>query len=471
MTAPLRPAVSWSLALALAAWLGLVVAASWQADAPRLLALLLAVPAAAVVVAAGPMVALPVYFATWFGAGFELHGLPVSVNRLAAVVLVLAFAVQFLRRPPRAVPIVVAGLLAVLTVYAVAGGLLMKAPDAEPSFQQVIYLGVAIMAAMWLSTPREMLRLAAILVAITVAMSSLGLVEFLLQRDLFAHLSDHRNAPPDLRINGLSRNAIQFAFNAAWVMPWALVLAVESRRRPMRLLAAGALLFLMFVSVLTYNRQTPIIVAVMLGAGVLLLRSPWRGWLIAAMAVGALAVAPLVAQRVAARFADVGASGRPDVSYAIRRDKARIALRIIEANPLVGCGLNNFKDVWWEHREIGNLYVLHTQKEHRHYVDLGYLQILTETGMVGAALWLALMTAALWRWLAALRAAASEADTAHYHTLLAVGMGLVQLGLSMFLQDTFFTPHTYLLLGLLMAATSIAPEVERPAHSGEGIGP
>ena len=113
--------------------------------------------------------------------------------------------------------------------------------------------------------------------------------------------------------------------------------------------------------------------------------------------------------------------------------------------------------MWWEWREVGTLYVIHTQKEHKHYVDLGYLQIVTETGIVGGALFVALMMATLWRWLAALRSAAADEDTARYHVLLAVGMGFVQLALSMLLQDTFFTPHTYLLFGLMLAATGLEP--------------
>lgn len=458
--APADGRVSLALGVAVAAWLGLLAVAAAQADAQRWLMLAALLPVAAGIVAAGPMVALPLYFATWFGAGVELPGLPVSVNRVAALLLVLSLGVQFLRRPARLVPSSTMVLLAALTLYAVVGGLLMKAPGAEPSIQQVIYLGVALLVAMWLSSARQVLALAAILLGITTVLSSLGLVEFVLQRDLFAALSDHRNVAPDLRINGLSRNAIQFAFNAAWVMPWAMVLAVESRRWWTRALAVGALLFLIAVSLLTYNRQTPIIVALMLGAGVVLLRSPWRVWLIGGMALVGVAVAPVVIDKVAARFVEVGSSGRPDVSYAIRRDKARVAMHIIRERPWFGIGLNNFKDVWWDWREVGTLYVIHTQKEHKHYVDLGYLQIVTETGLVGAALFVVLMMAALWRWMAALRSAAGDDDTARYHVVLAVGMGFVQLALSMLLQDTFFTPHTYLLFGLLMAATGLASPAE-----------
>ena len=315
--------VSIALGAGLAVWLGIVLVATLQADAQRWLMLAALVPLGAGVVAAGPMVALPLYFATWFGAGFDAPGLPISVNRLAALVLVLSLGVQFLRRPPRLAPSAPLVLLAALTLYAVAGGLILKQPGAEPSIQQAIYLGVAVLVAMWLASTREVLVLAAVLVGITAAISSLGLVEYILQRDLFAHLSDHRNAPPDLRINGVSRNAIQFAFNAAWVMPWAMVLAVESRRWWHRGLALGTLLFLIAVSFLTYNRQTPVIVAIMLGAGVVMLRSPWRVWLMGLMALAVVAVAPVVVGKVAERFANVGAAGKPDVSLAIRRDKAR----------------------------------------------------------------------------------------------------------------------------------------------------
>jgi O-antigen ligase len=300
------------------------------------------------------------------------------------------------------------------------------------------------------------------MVGIGCVINSAGLAEFILRRDLFSQFSDHRMVAWDLRINGIAPNAIVFAFTSVWLLPWALWLHLESRTRLARTLALVAFAYLAMLSVLTFNRQTPLIIAAMLGVGLLLVRTPWRGVLIVVCGGLALAAAPFIVGRITERLAQLGNEGAPDISLMIRRDKVLVAREMIRAHPWTGIGLNNFKDHWWEHRPTGELYQIHTDMARPQYIDLGWLQIVTETGFIGLALLLATLTAAAMAWWTAWRRARERWVQ---NALVAVLMLFIQLGVSMMVQDTFFTAWTYLSFAMLAVMVRFAREETHGPHT------
>jgi len=411
----------------------------------------------------GPRVTLPLYFATWFGTAIHLGGVPVSLNRVFAAAFLLSAVAHVIRRPfrvPFAPPTL---LLGAITIYAVARGIAMKPAGAPASFQQLFYLATAFLAASTFRTREDFTRLVGTLLVITCALSSIGAVEFVLRRDLFAQFSDNTLHAGNLRINGISRNAIQFAFNACWALPWALFLFAEAMTPLRRRLAFCALLWLAGLALLTANRQTPFIVAGMLAVGLFFLRARGRGRLIAFFAIVALAVSPFLAARLAKRFGGVAEHGGRDISLAGRVDKVGIAFNMIERDPWFGIGLDNFKFRWYESRTVGEQYRLHFDKGMPQYIDLGYLQIVTETGVVGAALFALLIGTSFLLWLRGRRRARALPDTYSLNLHAVLAMGFAQLLVSLAIQDTFFMPHTYLLFGLLFAASMMAKDEERAA--------
>ncbi len=435
--------------LAVAAWSG------WTGNVVPLAALTGAA-AAVVIVWLGPLVAFPFYFATWFGTGLFMPGIPVSLNRVMAGVFVLSWLVWIAKGgKPRFTGAVMFGLLAVLTVWAVGTGLMWRAAGASPSIQQLAYLAASLALSSAIHSRADLARLTAVMVAIGCAINSVGLAEFIVGYDLFPQFSDHRMVAWDLRINGIAPNAIVFAFTCVWLLPWALWLHMQSHTRVGRWLALLAFAYLAMLSLMTFNRQTPLIVAAMVGVGLLLVRYPWRGALIVACAALAIAVAPFVVGRIADRLVQLGGDGAPDISLMIRRDKVLVALEVVRAHPWTGIGLDNFKDHWWEHRPRGELYQIHTDMARPQYIDLGWLQVLTETGIIGAALLLATLAAAMALWLAAW----SRAHEPWVRNgLVAVLMLFIQLGLSMMVQDTFFNAWTYLAFGMLAVMVRFARE-------------
>lgn len=421
--------------------------------------------------AAGPRVTLPMYFATMFGTALLVPGLPVSLNQALAVLFVFSWAVSLLREPFRMVPSAAVGLLAIYTIYAVAVGMIRLQPGAAPSYQQLMYLLMTFAVASTFRRREHFLRLMAVFLAITCAISSVGLAEFILGRDLFPQFSDFTAFEgATLRINGIAKNAIQFAFDCTWMLPWALVLHIESKSRAGKALSLAAMGYLIVLCLLTFNRQSPIIIAAMFAVGLPLIRYRYRTLLIVLLTLAAVAASPFVVDKIVSRFASIAADGRPDMSIAIRRDKLQAARLMIADHPWLGVGLNNFKDRWWQYTPPGELYVIQFEKGFTHYVDLGYLQIVTETGAVGSVMFLLIVGSTVLLWVRMLRRAARLPDTFPRNATVAAGMVFIQLSMSMLLQDTFFIPRTYILYGLLLAVLWMIREAEKEEPKDEQAG-
>ncbi|MDK2972193.1 MAG: O-antigen ligase [Candidatus Sumerlaeota bacterium] len=414
--------------------------------------LLQAAGAMGVLLLLGPRFTLPMYFATMFGTAIGVPGLPVSLNKVCAAAFFLSWGVTLLRRR-FTIPLTPAlGFLTVFTIYAVAMGVALRVPGTAPSYQQVVYLLLAVAVASHFRVRAEFESLLKSLLVLTCLISVVGPIEYILRRDLFSQFSDNTLYAHNLRINGISKNAIQFAFNLTWMLPWALLLAIETPSKWVRRFSFGAILYIAVLCFLTRNRQSPIIIAAMLVWGVALIRYRYRGRLLVLMTVAGIVFAPLVAYKIAERFtADRGR----DMSLTIRRDKFLAARQMITENPWFGIGFNNFKDKWWDYKVRGETYVIHTEKGNQHYIDLGYLQLLVEMGIVGVVLYVCVFVATLVFWWRAFRAARRLGDSFYVNALAAASMGFVQIALSMMLQDTFFIPRTYLLYGFLLALVTM----------------
>lgn len=412
----------------------------------------------------GPAVTFPLYFATTFGTGLSVPGLPVTLNQGLAAGFVFAWVLTLIRQrfvvPMSPVPFLVAA----FTMYAVSFGLVYKAPSAPASYHQFVYLVMGLALGSTFRYRAEFLRLVGVLLAITCAISLVGLAEFAIGRDLFPEFSDNTVYSFNLRINGISKNAIQFAFCLTWVLPWALLLHIEGRKPWMRRSALMAMGLIVVLCLLTRNRQSPIIIAAMLAFGLPLVRYARKGRLIGALVLAGVAVAPLVVAKLIERFLEFGGEGRPDMSLMIRRDKFLAAKQMIAESPWTGIGLNNFKDRWWGYRQPGDMFAILYEKGYPHHVDMGYLQILVETGVIGTLFFLLIVLTTVVLWWGTYRAACRFENSFHQNALVAAAMGFVQVGLSMVLQDTFFIPRTYFLFGLLFAVVAMVRMEQRSAE-------
>ncbi|MBI5154799.1 O-antigen ligase family protein [Candidatus Poribacteria bacterium] len=411
-----------------------------------------AVACGAIVLLGGPGLTFPLYFCTWFGSAIPFPGLPLSLNKLLATAFALSWIVSLSRRHLRLPNTPAVYFLVAFTIYAVMTGILFKVPGAPLGFQQLVYLFVGLAVASTWRVREDFMRLAGLMVALTCLIHSVGLFEFLVGRDLFPEFSDFvARKEEQLRINGIAKNAIYFAFTAAWALPWALFLHIESKSARVRFFSLAGLVYLISLCLMTYNRQTPFIIGIMLAVGLVLVSYRYRAALAIVMILGAAAVSPLVVARIAERISDIGSEGRPDASFAIRYDKYLAAREMIPGHLWFGIGLNNFKDIWWNYRVPGEMYIIHYERLFKHYIDMGYLEILTETGLVGLVMFTLLMVSTWIAWWRLYRRARRLRDTFYRNALAAAAMGLAQLQASLVIQDTFFVPQTYLLFGLFFA--------------------
>ncbi|MCB2155369.1 O-antigen ligase family protein [bacterium] len=423
--------------------------------------MLLAAVCVAIISIAGPRWTFPLYFATWFSQGIPAPGLPVTINKMLAGAFLLSWVVAWGRRHFRVPHTPVIILLVIYTIYAVAFGLYLKVPEAPPAIQPAMYMLMMLAVSSYYRKRPEFMQMLGILLFITVAINSIGLLEFIRGYDLFGSLSDQTTEGEWLRINGISKNAIQYAFITVWMIPWALFLHIEAKRKAAKVFAMIGLVLLLAMALLTFNRQTPIIIAGMFILGLPLIRYRYRPVIAAFLVIAATAVAPLVIVKLLGRLENIGGEGKPDASLAIRLDKFIAARHMIADHPVFGIGLTNFKDVWPDYRVPGEMYIIHYERVFKHHVDLGYVQLLTETGFVGFSFFLLIVLFTFRLWRKTFVQATKFPDTFHRNALAAAFMGFVQLGMSLFLQDTFFIPRTFLLFALLLALVTMVEDERR----------
>jgi len=398
----------------------------------------------------GPKVTFLLYFATLFGTAINLPGIPISINRVFAFAFIASWLFRIVARQNFKLPLIFPFFLFItITFYAVLMNILLKAPESPVSFQQIIYTMVGIAVFQTYQSKEDFIKLIKILLTITCVISFVGVLEFIIRRDLFAHFSDNTQYAHSLRINGISKNAIQFAFNATWMIPFAVFLHIQSTTTSTRFWSLVVLVYLITACLLTFNRQTPIIISAMMIVGVAFMKYRYRGALIVGMVVVGALVSPLVIGKIIERFSSIGGDGRPDLSFAIRYDKVLVAMEILKDHWLFGIGLNNFNDYWFSYKPRGDLYLIHFDPERDYYIDLGYLQILVDTGVVGFTAFVVLIISSAVMWFRAFGRSLKLEDTFYRNLLAVLSMSFAQLLISLMIQDTFFTPRTYLLFFIL----------------------
>ncbi|MEQ8818956.1 MAG: O-antigen ligase family protein [Sumerlaeia bacterium] len=420
-------------------------------------------------IAAGPRLTFPLYFATLFSFGFNLPGLPMSLNRVLALAFFGSWIVALGRRHFRIPNTPAVYLLGLTTIYAVVTSALLSLGGAELPIQPVFYFVVALAVGSWYRRPSDYLELIGIALTITCAFHSIGIIEYIIRRDLFREFSDVKTYGDRLRINGISKNAIQYAYIATFMTPLALLLATNARTARVRKWSLLAVGFLLLGCLLTLNRQTPIILFAMFCVGLPLLRYRYRGRLAMAMVVGALAVSPAIVAKALPRIQTIfrpAETTKPDISLAIRADKLKIAFEIIQDRPLFGVGLNNFDAYHRLYIPTGELYLVQYDVYSRHYVDMGFVQLLTETGLVGLGGALLFFLAAAGLWIGGFRRACAIRSTTFYrNAYAALAMMYVQMLMSLLVQDTFYLPWNFLLFGFLLAVTTMTRDAWVREHT------
>jgi O-antigen ligase len=278
------------------------------------------------------------------------------------------------------------------------------------------------------------------------AFALLGFVEFFTGMDINPRGRWGMVPMRQNRIDGVSQNSIMFAYNNLWAAGVGLYLAFESREKWQRGLAAGLTAFLLLTALLTLNRQTPLILLFMMIAALSLFRHRMVRPLTLAFVVVGLLLAPFLAVQLGKRLQVTG-SLTHDPSYALRRDKSLVMKEMIRRHTWFGIGIGAFPEVWPRYL-TEELWFLQYVKPRVHYPDMGYFQVLAETGVVGfglQGLLVGLLAHGLWR---RRRQALEGGSRAVANLCAALMVLLVHFLVTQLMQDIFFFSRSWWLFAM-----------------------
>lgn len=420
-----------------------------------------AMGALALVVFGGTRLCLPLYFCTTFTEQLVLPGIPFSLNKALAGTLLLALIVDVLKTRPRIRWGWPQFFFILFQLYYIPLAIIKHPPNGDYPTQTVFYMLLTFAAALLFWQERWLRWMILAMTTITVFMAVIpGMLELAVRQNVTV---SGLSGPLD-RLNGLAKNAIVFGYGLIYAVPFVFLAAVQSRRLPLQALCLGIILTFVLLAFATGNRQTPIILAGVLVVQLFFLRHPARRTLATLVIVGVLATAPFVAGKMIARYTSVTGL-KKDFSLTIRRDKLLVAWNAFLSDPWFGIGNDYYKDTWRKYLPKGEMHLLQYQGAIRQNIDSGYVQILTEYGIVGSTIVFFMIVSSFVFWLRMYRQSLGLDDPFWTNYLAAIAAMFAAFLVSLFIQDNLMTPRTFLLFGLLFATKEGVERARERAHA------
>ncbi len=399
----------------------------------------------------GTRFCFPLYYATTFGAAIYLPGLPVSLNKGLAALLFLAGAFDLIRYRkifPAGMDLKV---FLINIVYITLAASILKPEAGFYPVQLLFYMFPFFLICMlywrleWLFNLFRSFLLVTVFVVIFP-----GILEFLSGMN-YSIGAGFR--PGNGRPDGLAKDAIVYSFTAMWMIPMALFFFSIENKWAKRCYYGGVAFFLVFVSLITLNRQTPIIMAGMFATQLLLLRHRHKALLMAGAASVSVLAAPLVFKKLADRFS-TATNIMMDHSLMFRRDKIVIASEMWKEHWLFGVGHNHFHVIWRDFKPKNNLLYLYYDNR-AHFVDAGYIQIFTEYGLIGSLLFVLLVFVTSHSFVRAYRLSLRLKSALYTNLLAAEAAMFAQFFIANIISDVFMRPRTIFLFAVFFATTTL----------------
>ncbi len=406
----------------------------------------------------GTAVCFPLYYTTNLGSEVALPGVPVSLNRAFAALLLGAAVFDFWRYRPRITWISPLVIFLLFNVYYITVTFLTRRPDSPIPVNSIYYLVpfFVLVALYWREEWLKRLLKAFLFVSLALVVLP-GLIEFLSGRNLtYSGLQGTVT-----RINGFAQDSIVYSFMAMWILPFAVVFFIEAKSGLSKVFHGGAALSLIFVSLITENRQTPFILAAVLFVLLVFVRYRHKRLLLVGTFLAGILVAPFAIGIIADRLG-TATNVMMDDSLAIRRDKFLIAQEIWKEHFWFGIGLDHFGERWREYIPSNTLVSMDYTDWRAHHVDLGYVQIMTEFGFIGFMIFAALIAASAF-WIGKLyRISRLFPDSWHSNALAAVSASLALFLISNVIADAFVRLQTFYTFAILFAlATSMRMRIRK----------
>lgn len=397
-----------------------------------------------------PLMPFTFYFGALFLPETRVPGLGITINQVLGPLFLGSFVCYWAKgRTLRLESALLPALAAMAVYFAVNAGLGESEVRGPVHMRYVaIYFVIAVFLAKSLSSERAVLGLAWIITGVTFLAACHGFVEAAEKNILSAFTGKWTNA---VRVRGTAPNAVVFGWNMVFAVPFAFLLYSETRRPLFRNLALLMAMAILAAATLTFNRQTYVLIALVVGLAAVLLKYPNRKFLLTAIAalgvLGALTVFPLVLSRLLT----VANLGR-DVSFLERRDSFLIGMEMFQRHPLCGVGLGSYPDVWKQYipADYSTYFSQYNEARRLRFPDFSYMALLAETGLVGVTLFvsfMALIARQAWR----LRRAAMELEDRFPANLASTVLVLVTyLAVTSLVQDTFLYTRVWIFYALAL---------------------
>ena len=405
----------------------------------------------------GPIVGFTLYFITTFFRGLFVPGMPVSLNQIAGVMFVLSWMNWMFRekvRLPRGREIIC---LTILSLYFLIN--CMAAEDFKEGLFHAWYIGIFYFIALALGSlisSSHHFRLFFWIILVASAMSAmLGAFEFVTGRDILTKSTALWMGR--VRINGAAPNAIVFAYQLLYAFPLGYCLFSEEKSLAPRFLALGLSLFVTFVAILTFNRQTILLVGLIYFLSAQLFKNRYAKIFMGAVLLIFLLVSPYILHTIWLRLQTIGRF-KEDKSLTLRMDGLKVGMQIVRKHPLMGLGLGCYHIMWWKYLPPGKTKTLQFMKVTPRYPDMGYNQLLSEGGLIGfglAVTFFILLLASLWKKRKQALALEDRGLVNIYSALLIL---LIIFLLSSMIQDTFLYVRTWTMFGFILASMKLLPK-------------
>ncbi len=443
-------------AMLIAAAVGIGIAAGVQfSSAIGLMALIIA---AAVAFLCSPLFLFGLYYGvSQFTAGVHVPYLPISLNQALFLATFLSLSRWLLMgqliRPRGWALWSMLALTLFLTISALTGYSHELGRIAAKTVITLALMSLAISST--LNSPARIRQFCWAILLPTLANGAVAMAESIVNHGIFDRRPDFFHG--FFRVNGVAPNSIVFAHICLFALPFALYLCRHSTHRWQRAMALLSAFFLLALTLRTFNRQSLLLMPILILGAAWLFRGALGKWMLIGVAAGAVIAGPVIIPTVIARLQTFSQLGT-DASFRIRRDNMINALQLLKEDPLFGAGLGSFPDAWWHVRSFRTFYNQYEVTPRVQEVDMSFIRLAGETGWTGLLLNIAYylaMTMYVWRMRRRIIHQSSAANSALIDYLSILLLAWLFFILTSAMQDTILYVRSWLMFGMTAGLSAL----------------
>lgn len=400
-----------------------------------------------------PLITFSIYFAILFVHNLNIPGTTTSINTLVAPTFFLTTFLWAVLGKTQNIRSGILGLLSVIAAYFFFSALTGIDPEAGMLHARyvIIYFVWALCIALILNKESTITKLVTIVYSLAIISSCIGIFEGV-SKNMIANFAGHWGQ--GLRVQGLAPNPVVYAWQLTFSIPFGFYLYAQSKTNFGKFFMLGTFFLLVVAACLTFNRQTYLFIVMLTGLCGLLFHYKYKKIVLTALGIFGVLISIPILPLIIKRLLSVANLSR-DYSYLERRDSFLIGMEMYNDKPLFGIGLGSFHTKWRDYLppDYTTFFSQYRLGNQPRYPDFTYLQLISETGLVGLFLFFVLHVSLIIIAVKFRKQALQAGDSlaANYATLILCL--LIFLVTSAFIQDIFLTPRAWMVYGMALLLT------------------